>query len=93
MSIGASAVPQAWEGSAMAKYVIESRYWSTFEMDMRARTTMAKGIDRSTGATAMKRFDDVPAPSEIASWMQSEFTGPWCAACELVVPLSYRQEG
>ena len=32
-----------------------------------------KGIDRSTGATATKRFDNVPAPSEIASWMQSEF--------------------
>lgn len=56
-------MPQAWEGSAIAKYVIESRYWSTFEMDVRARATMVKGIGRSTGATATKRFDNVPVPS------------------------------
>lgn len=80
-------------GFAKAKFTIELRYWSTFEMDVHARTTTVKGIDRSTGATATKRFDDVPAPSEIGSWMQSEFTGPWCAACELIVPLSYRQGG
>ena len=43
----------------MAKYTIESRYCSTFGMDMHARTTTVKGIDRSTGATATKRFDDV----------------------------------
>lgn len=66
----------------MAKYTIESRCCSTFGMDVHARTTTVKGVDRSTGATAAKRFDDVPAPSEIASWMQSEFTGPWYAAYE-----------
>ena len=66
----------------MAKYTIESRYCSTFGMDVHARTTTVKGIDRSTGATATKRFDDVPAPSEIASWMQGEFSGPWYAAYE-----------
>lgn len=45
-------------------------------MDVHARTITVKGIDGSTAATAAKRFDDVPAPSEIASWMQGEFTGP-----------------
>lgn len=45
----------------MAKHVIESRCCSTFGMDARARPTAVKGIDRSTGATATKRFynDDV----------------------------------
>lgn len=66
----------------MAKYTIEPRYCSTFGMDVHARMTTVKGIDRSTGATATKRFDNVPAPSEIASWMQSEFSGPWYAAYE-----------
>lgn len=66
----------------MAKYAIESSYCSTFGMDVHARTTTVKGIDRSTGATAMKSFDDVPVPSEIASWMQSEFAGPRYAAYE-----------
>ena len=42
-----------------------------FGMDAHVRPTAAKGIDRSTGAIATKCFDDVPAPSEIASWMQS----------------------
>ena len=79
---GAGAVPQAWKGSVVAKYTIESRHCSTFGIDVHARTTTVKGIDRSTGATAAKRFDDVPAPSEIASWMQGEFTGPWYAAYE-----------
>lgn len=81
-SIGAAAVPQAWRGSAMAKYTIESKYCSTFGMDVHARTATVKGIDRSTGLTATRRFDDAPAPSEIASWtwMRSEFTGPWYAA-------------
>lgn len=51
-------------------------------MDVHARTITVKGIDGSTAATAAKRFDDVPAPSEIASWMQGEFTGPWYAAHE-----------
>lgn len=55
----------------MAKHAIEPRCCSTFEMDAHAKPTAVKGIDRSTGATATKRFDDVPAPSEIASWMQS----------------------
>ncbi|RNM32510.1 hypothetical protein DMP05_09625 [Slackia isoflavoniconvertens] len=45
-------------------------------MDVHARTITVKGIDGSTAATAAKRFDDVPAPSEIASWMQGEFTAP-----------------
>lgn len=81
-TIGAGAVPQAWKGSAITKYTIESSYCSTFGMDVHARTTTVKGDDRSTGATATKRFDDVPAPSEIASWMQSKFTGPWYAAHE-----------
>lgn len=66
----------------MTKYTIESSYCSTFGMDVHARTTTVKGDDRSTGATATKCFDDVPAPSEIASWMQSKFTGPWYAAYE-----------
>lgn len=51
-------------------------------MDVHARTITVKGVDGSTAATAAKRFDDVPAPSEIASWMQGEFTGPWYAAHE-----------
>ena len=55
----------------MAKHVIELRCCSTFGMDVHARTTVVKSIDRGVGATATKRFDDVPAPSEIASWMQS----------------------
>lgn len=59
-----------------------------FGMDVHARTITVKGIDRSTGATVAKRFDDVPVPSEIASWMQSEFAGPWCAAYEPVVLLA-----
>lgn len=75
-------MPQAWKGSAITKYTIESSYCSTFGMDVHARTTTVKGDDRSTGAGATKRFDDVPAPSEIASWMQSKFTGPWYAAYE-----------
>lgn len=57
----------------------------TFRMDVYARTTRTttfKGIDGSTDATATKRFDNVPAPSEIASWMQDEFTGAWYAAYE-----------
>lgn len=66
----------------MAKYAIESRHCSTFGMDVHARATTVKGIGRSTGATVTRRFDDVPAPSEIASWMQSEFAGPWYAAYE-----------
>ena len=49
---------------------------------MRARTTTVEGIDSSTGATAAKRFDDVPVPFEIGSWMQSEFAGLWYAAYE-----------
>ena len=36
----------------------------------------------SSGAIAAKSFDDAPAPSEIAFWMKSEFTGPWYAAYE-----------
>lgn len=64
------------EGYAMAKHAIESRRCFTFGMDVHARTTVAKGIDRSTGATAAKRFDDVPVPSEMTPWMQSEFAGP-----------------
>lgn len=44
--------------------------------DGNARTIVAKGIDRSTGASVAKRFDDVPVPSEMTSWMQSEFAGP-----------------
>ena len=35
-----------------------------FGMDAHVRPTAVKGIDRSTGATATKRFDDVPVPSE-----------------------------
>ena len=66
----------------MAKYTVESRYCSTFGMDVHARTTKVKGADMSMGATATKRFDDVPAPSEIASGMQSEVTGLWDAAYE-----------
>lgn len=66
----------------MAKHAIELRHCSTFGMDMRARTTTVKGIDGSTGATATRRFDDAPAPSEIALWMQGEFAGPWYAANE-----------
>ena len=66
----------------MAKYTIESEYCSTFGMDVHARTTTVKGLDRSTGETKTRRFDDVPTPEEIASWMQSEFAGPWYAAYE-----------
>lgn len=51
-------------------------------MDVHVRTITVKEIDGSTAATAAKRFDDVPASSEIASWMQGEFTGPWYAAYE-----------
>ena len=61
----------------MAKHAIESRCLCfTFGMDGNARTIVAKGIDRSTGASIAKRFDDVPVPSEMTSWMQSEFAGP-----------------
>lgn len=42
-----------------------------FGMDAHARPIAVKGIDRNTDATATKRFDDVPVPFEIASWMQS----------------------
>lgn len=59
----------------MAKHAIESRLCSAFGMDVHARTTTVKGIDRSKGATAAKRIADVSAPLEIALWMQSEFTG------------------
>lgn len=52
---------------------------------------MAKGIDRSTGAIVAKRCDDVPVPSEIALWMQSEFAGSWYAAYEPIVPQAYRR--
>ena len=94
-AIGAGAEPQAWKGFAKAKFTIELRCCFTFGMDVHARKTVAKGIDRSTGATVAKRFDDVPVPSEIASWMQSEFTGPsWYAAYEPVVLLAcWRGEG
>lgn len=60
-------------------------------MDVHARKTVVKGIDRSTGTTVPKRFDDVPVPSEIALWMQSEFTRPWYAAYEPVVSLACRR--
>ena len=66
----------------MAKYTIESDHCSTFGMDVHARTTTVKGVDRSTGETKTKRFDGSPSPEVIASWMQSEFTGPWYAAYE-----------
>lgn len=66
----------------MAKYIIESEHCSTFGMDVHARTTTVKGIDRSTGETKTKRFDNAPSPAELASWMQAEFTGPWYAAYE-----------
>ena len=74
----------------MAKRAIESRCCFMFGMDVHARTTVAKGIDRSTGATVAKRFDDVPVPSEIALCMRSEFTRQWYAAYELIVSLAYR---
>lgn len=51
----------------MAKHAIEPRRCSTFGTDAHARPTAVKGIDGSTGATAIKRFDDVPAPSGVAS--------------------------
>lgn len=76
------AVPQTWKGSTMAKYTIESEHCSTFGMDVHARTTTVKGLDRSTGETKTKRFDNTPSPAEIASWMQAEFAGPWRAAYE-----------
>lgn len=66
----------------MAKRAIESRRCSTFGVDAHARMTAVKDIDRSAGVTAAKRFDDVPAPSEMASWMQGEFTDPRHAAYE-----------
>ena len=66
----------------MAKYTIEPDHCSTFGMDVHARTTTVKGVDRSTGETKTKRFDGSPSPEVIASWMQSEFTGPWYAAYE-----------
>lgn len=53
----------------MAKHTIEPRCCSAFGMDVHARTTTVKGIDGSAGATAVKRFDGVPVPSEMASWM------------------------
>ena len=61
----------------MAKHAIESRRCSTFGMDVHARTTTVKGIDRSTGATATRRFDDAPAPLEIASWMHRRHLALW----------------
>ena len=66
----------------MAKYTIESEYCSVFGLDVHARTTTVKGLDRSTGETMTKRFNDAPAPTEIASWMKENFTGPWYAAYE-----------
>ena len=89
-TIGAGAVPQAWNASVVANHAIESRCCSTVGMDAHARTTTVKGVDRSTGVTATKRFDDVPAPSAIASWMQSKFTGPWHAAYEPIAPRAHR---
>ncbi len=55
----------------MAKHAIEPRCCSMLGMDAHVRPIAVEGIVRSIGATATKRFDDVPAPSEIASWMQS----------------------
>lgn len=66
----------------MTKYIIESEYCSTFGMDVHARTTTVKGIDRSTGETKTKRFDNMPSPEVISSWIKSEFLGPWYAAYE-----------
>lgn len=66
----------------MAEYTFESKCCSTLGLDVHARTTTVKRIGRSSGVIATKRFDDAPAPSEIASWMKSEFTGPWYAAYE-----------
>ena len=57
-------------------------------MDVHARTITVKGIDGSTAATAAKRFDDVPAPSEIASWMQGEFTAPGMPSTKAAAPAS-----
>ena len=51
----------------MAKCTIESEHRSTFGMDVDARRTTVKGLDRSTGETKTRCFDDVPTPAEIAS--------------------------
>lgn len=54
-----------------------------FGMDAHVRPTAVKGIDRSTGAIATKRFDDVPVSSGIASWMQSKSRREsWCQRSE-----------
>ncbi|WP_165044965.1 IS110 family transposase [Adlercreutzia sp. ZJ138] len=70
------------EDPLMTKYAVESEYCSVFGMDVHARTTTIKGLDRSTGETRMKRFNDAPAPAAIASWMKQNFAGPWYAAYE-----------
>lgn len=75
----------------MAKRAVESKCCSMFGMDVHARTTTVEGIGRSTGATATKRFDDEPVPSEIRSWMRSKSTGQWSAAYESIASLAYRQ--
>ena len=63
----------------MAKHAIEPRCCSVFGMDAHVRPIAVESIVRSIGATATKRFDDVPAPSEIASWMQSgSRRESWC---------------
>lgn len=66
----------------MAKYTIEAAYCSVFGLDVHARTTTVKGLDRSTGETMTKRFNDCPSAVAIASWMKEGFTGPWYAAYE-----------
>ncbi|MBQ1242203.1 MAG: IS110 family transposase [Oscillospiraceae bacterium] len=66
----------------MAKYTVSSDYGSMFGMDVHARSVTVKGFDWATGEERTKRFGDCPAASEIAEWMEANFTGPYYAAYE-----------
>ncbi|MDR0515190.1 MAG: IS110 family transposase [Coriobacteriaceae bacterium] len=66
----------------MAQYTINTTHSSVFGMDVHARTVTVCGIDRTVGEVRKRRFANSPTPSEIAAWMQENFSAPHYAAYE-----------
>jgi transposase len=66
----------------MAQYTINSKYASVIALDTHARTVTARGINLKTAEIKTKRFNDCPSPSDIATWITSNFPGPWYCAYE-----------
>jgi transposase len=66
----------------MAQYSIHSDYRTYIGLDVHARTVSASGIDLMTGEIKKKRFDQCPGASDIATWIQASFEGPYYAAYE-----------